>query len=699
MSAPVRGKFLASVLAILAAFAQVGTLIAAPLRVAAFNVEHGLYPANDPSYQDTARILKRINADIVGLCELMVYDPWLFIPVNDHANFPALAAELELPYHVFDASNTTHRSGIASRYPIAQTIWVSGSGMTRSIPLARIAVPDTQRDVWVAMLHLKAKHDSDLDQHKRAAELHWLRQAILANCDPANDIIVLMGDFNMVSPTDLVFTNAIYAGVPYPLNAPKDADGYFVPEQIFKLDLRHAGNGGESWTWISDGIFPNGALDHIMVNARVRALGVACEIYDTQKDAAGIDGLVKYGPRPPVGASYGSDHLPVFADLSLQEISSPPSLSVDASGGLRAEIRIGGPYGTSGSYILRNNGASSLDWTASCDANWITLSASSGTISPGGGVLLRATTTALVAELPPGNHRAILTFRNSSSGIGDTQTEASVFVGPFVMDGLPDAAGYTLAADGITLRAAVRGTRLYVATQSAGNQTGGNDHHILIANSLLESATSAAPWAKRGSTALPAGSPFLAAEGVNTYAGWFNTKNPTRLTKSTTSAGVLEGSIDLVEEFGSIPEFVYLAAVAYQTSDASPTDAWRGRVVSQVPAAAAADDNITPDEFLRVPVRSVTDSAADGRFDVLVPGRGFAAKPASNGTGLIVGWPSIPGRKYRVWRSYRLDTTVWENIHEATGGARQWELSVLDSAPIPAGGSVFYRVELTGTSD
>lgn len=288
-----------------------------PLRVASFNVENGLYGTNTTSYQDTARILKRLNADVVGLCELMVTNG-----VGDNVNFPILASELGLTNNAFDSFTTPHRAGIASRYPIAQVVWVYGSGMTRRIPLARIDVPGAQHRVWVAMVHLKSGHTDGSEQHKRAAELFWLRKAILANCNPQNDTIVLMGDFNLVSPTDAVFAGPGYSGIEYPLYAWKDANGYFASEQILKLDAKHAGTGGETYTWRSDGIFPNGALDHMMVSAPVRALGVAAEVYDIKKDVMGIAGLKKFGARPPPTAGYGSDHLPIFADIKVATTTS-----------------------------------------------------------------------------------------------------------------------------------------------------------------------------------------------------------------------------------------------------------------------------------------------------------------------------------------------------------------------------------------
>ena len=678
---PRHRKSLAVALALLAAFAQVATLGAAPLRVATFNINEGLARTGLTELTNTAIVLQRIGADVVGFQELQ----------SDSANLQAMGALLGLPHSAYNESPFM-QVGLLSRYPVT-TYWVDGTGMTRPILLARIDVPGALRDPWVAVVHLKCCGSTGgTEQYTRAVELYRLRQALALRTSP-QDPVILMGDFNLVADNDWTYQSGTVPDVPYPLFAPSDADGYFVPEGIFKMDARQAGTGGETWTWRSNGIFPSNDLDHIMINPVVRARGTAVEIYNAEKDAAGIAGLPKQGAPLASGFAYISDHLPVFADIDLEDGNpTPANLVVSAAGALTAEGPRGGPFTpASGTYVLSNTGSAPLAWQAEHDTPWLSLSATEGTLASGSSMTITASLLPGAASLPVGGHRAALRFVNTSNGLGTTTVAASVFVAPFVMDGQPDAAGYTLAAGGITLRAAVRGTRLYVATQSAGSTTGGNDHHILIANSLLESAGTAAPWAKRGFTALPAGSPFLAAEGVNTYAGWFNAKNATRLRKSTTSAGVLEGSIDLVEEFGAMPEFIYLAAVSYETRDASPTDALAGRVVGQAPAAAAADDNITPDEFLRVPVRSVTDSAADGRFDVLVPGRGFAAAmtPPSEGS-TVLWWRSVPGRSYRVWHSSNLAAGIWENVTTVSAGANEWE----KAQPIAVQGSAFYRVEL-----
>jgi endonuclease/exonuclease/phosphatase family metal-dependent hydrolase len=675
------GKLFACALALLAAFIQIATLAAAPLRVATFNIKGGLATTNTAEFANTAAVLNRLGADVIGFQELE----------NDSTDLQAMGSQLGLPHRAYQAL-PYGQVGLLSRYPVTSH-WVEASGMTRPILLARIDVPGALRDPWVAVVHLKCCGDTGgTEQYTRAVEIHRLRQALALRAD-LQDPVILMGDFNLVADNDWTYQSGTVPDVPYPLFAPADADGYFVPEGIFKLDARHAGTGGETWTWRSNGIFESSALDHIMVNQVVRVRGTAVEIYNAEKDAVGITGLPKQGSPLAAGFAYISDHLPVFADLDLEDGNpTPGNLVVSVTGALAAEGPRGGPFAPArGTYVLSNTGSYPLDWVAENNVPWLSLSATEGTLASGDSVTITASLLPAAASLPVGGHQAALRFVNTSNGLGTTSVTASLFVAPFIMDGFADAPGYTLDNKGISLRVAVRGSRLYVATQSAGRQTNGNDHHILIADSLLGSATTAAPWAKRGSTALPQGRPFLAAEGSNNYAGWFNAKDPTRLRKSTTSDGVLEGSIDMVEEFGSVPEFIYLAAVAYQTSNASSADPSLGRVVSQVPAAVTADDNITPDEFLRIPVRSVTDSAADGRFDVLVPGRGFAAAmtPPSGGA-TELRWRSVPGRSYRVWHSSNLAAGIWDDITTVSAGANEWE----KTQPVEMQGSAFYRVEL-----
>jgi hypothetical protein len=68
----------------------------------------------------------------------------------------------------------------------------------------------------------------------------------------------------------------------------------------------------------------------------------------------------------------------------------------------------------------------------------------------------------------------------------------------------------------------------------------------------------------------------------------------------------LKTLIDLVAEFGTLPESVYVAAVAYATSDA-------GGINSQAPSGNG-NNNLEPAEFLRIPVAAVARSPAQSRI-------------------------------------------------------------------------------------
>ena len=139
----------------------------------------------------------------------------------------------------------------------------------------------------------------------------------------------------------------------------------------------------------------------------------------------------------------------------------------------------GGPFVPADEfYTLRNTGSEPLEWAAECDALWISLSPSSGIIQPDGHVTVRASLADIAATLSAGRHSAVLNFVNRTNGLGNTEAGASVLVGAFVMDGAPDAPGYTVTETGLGLHVAVRGTRLYVATTAPAGTGAANDHHL-----------------------------------------------------------------------------------------------------------------------------------------------------------------------------------------------------------------------------
>jgi hypothetical protein len=253
------------------------------------------------------------------------------------------------------------------------------------------------------------------------------------------------------------------------------------------------------------------------------------------------------------------------------------------------------------------------------------------------------------------------------------------------MDGTLDAAGYRLATNGIQLYAALRGTKLYVATTSPGT-TGPNDHFIFVSDVLLASATTPAPWGKDGTTAVAASKPFLSTESQNAYLAWNNAPTGSLAAKSGTTSGVLEGTIDLVAAFGALPANIYLCAAAYATADG-------GALAAQSPAGTGP--NIEPGEFLIIPTVALRDHNADGKFDRLDPLLDFRLQtiiPVSDRP--QVSWAAMPGRAYQlVYRD--AITGAWMDLPGSltNAGPLQTTLGFPDPG-LFTNGQRFYNVKL-----
>ncbi len=177
---------------------------------------------------------------------------------------------------------------------------------------------------------------------------------------------------------------------------------------------------------------------------------------------------------------------------------------------------------------------------------------------------------------------------------------------------------------------------------------------------------------------------------MNNFVGW-QTINGTTVTasnqviKAATNAGQMQGTIDLVQQFGSMPSTLYLCAAAYNTTNG-------GALVAQVPSGNG-NGNIESNEFLAVPVASIRDSNGDGVLDDLDPNIGFIvqnAQPATNG--VTITWVAVPGKSYQVIYSSSL-SGGWTNLPNAqvTAASGQTSLSFTDTS-VTNGIQRFYKV-------
>jgi hypothetical protein len=171
------------------------------------------------------------------------------------------------------------------------------------------------------------------------------------------------------------------------------------------------------------------------------------------------------------------------------------------------------------------------------------------------------------------------------------------------MDGVRDAESVLIGTNnGMHLWAGLKGDVLYVACEDAGE---GNDHFIFLA--LTPGAMRAAPWAKAGQVA--GWDAFLADENTNDYEGWFDTTAATQAMTAANS-GVLEGTINLRDEFGTLPATIHVAFAAYGNADG-------GTLVSgsQISASMDGNGNLEATEYVPVNLCAIGGVNLPADFD------------------------------------------------------------------------------------
>ena len=180
----------------------------------------------------------------------------------------------------------------------------------------------------------------------------------------------------------------------------------------------------------------------------------------------------------------------------------------------------------------------------------------------------------------------------------------------WVLDGQLDA-GATQVGDngGMVLYAGVTGDQLYLAAYDARN---GNDHFVFVADT--PGAMVNQPWAKAGQVA--GWSAYIGNEVDSGWSGWFDQAGQADVVTSG-GTGFLEATINLVDEFGAMPNVVHVAFGAYPTADGSSLLS-----ALQVPLSTNSDGNIDAPEYIAIDTcavrtdRSVFDLDQDCAFNL-----------------------------------------------------------------------------------
>jgi hypothetical protein len=162
---------------------------------------------------------------------------------------------------------------------------------------------------------------------------------------------------------------------------------------------------------------------------------------------------------------------------------------------------------------------------------------------------------------------------------------------PFVMDGSLDAGVTPVATSPAgTLFAALRGNLLYLAAPAP---TSGQDAFLFLARP--PAALRTAQWGKAGQVA--GWDAFIGSESTNSYVGWFDAAGATQVARG----GVIEGTIDLAGEFGSLPTSVHAAYARFNTPDAGAL-----LPAAQIPASINSNTTLDAGEYVEIQLCALT---------------------------------------------------------------------------------------------
>jgi endonuclease/exonuclease/phosphatase family metal-dependent hydrolase len=116
-------------------------------------------------------------------------------------------------------------------------------------------------------------------------------------------------------------------------------------------------------------------------------------------------------------------------DLSDLFGAAPAQLFVTPASGLASSGLPGGPFSpVSQTYTLTNPGTATASWTATNNANWLTLSATAGTLAPGSNTTVTVSINTSANSLASGNYSDTVSFANTTDGVGSTTRSASLTV-------------------------------------------------------------------------------------------------------------------------------------------------------------------------------------------------------------------------------------------------------------------------------
>jgi hypothetical protein len=142
------------------------------------------------------------------------------------------------------------------------------------------------------------------------------------------------------------------------------------------------------------------------------------------------DGTIGWSPDSVAASAYGNRPGVYFAWYNRETRNFQQGcLSVSPSDGLTSSGPQGGPFSPSSkNYTLTNTGELNLNWSVSVNCNWVSVSQSSGSLSPGQYTTVTVSLNSNANSLPPGTHTCTVSFINTTNNCGSATREVRLTV-------------------------------------------------------------------------------------------------------------------------------------------------------------------------------------------------------------------------------------------------------------------------------
>ncbi len=291
------------------------------IRVATWNIEFLGSPGSS-EYDATVDVLRRIDADVIGINEVDAGEEAAFAALADDLGYDSVVA----PSNPFGFQ----KNGVLSRLPVSSSeVWTSAalSGDSQANDVTRMPVSVVVEAPWGDTLAVVAQHAKsgfdDIDEFRRLVDI---RRAVQATDAAGADLVVVLGDLNedrAELASDPLLPGSFGA---VPSGAPGD---YWLGADLYG-ELTGAGFANDPFVaFVDRGLVEVEAaqldgrvesrdsgrlIDYVFVDPALTVL--AAEIYDST-DEGQPGGMDKAGQAPARETSRAaSDHFPVLVDLT-----------------------------------------------------------------------------------------------------------------------------------------------------------------------------------------------------------------------------------------------------------------------------------------------------------------------------------------------------------------------------------------------